>query len=93
MNTTQYYEKTLKILLDDYACGLVTATGLIVEYIRIKFAPGEEIILEPKQVIAELGISKSQFYRGITKIKKFQKLTVVSRSYMKFDLEARGGES
>jgi len=91
MNNTQYYQKTLKILLDDYACGLVTATGLIVEYIRIKFAPGEEIILEPKQVIAELGISKSQFYRAITKIKKSQKLTVVSRSYMKFELEQRGG--
>ncbi len=66
--TAQYYQKTLKILLDDYRSGLVTIPGLIVEYIRIKFAPGWRVSLSPKKVCSELGIKLGSFYRAIAQI-------------------------
>ncbi len=75
MSTAQYYQKTLKILLDDYRSGLVTITGLIVEYIRIKFAPGWRVSLSPKKVCEELGIKLGSFYRAIALIVKKKLIT------------------
>ena len=73
--TAQYYQKTLKILLDDYRSGLVTIPGLIVEYIRIKFAPGWRVSLSPKKVCSELGIKLGSFYRAIALIVKKKLIT------------------
>ncbi len=73
--TAQYYQKTLKILLDDYRSGLVTIPGLIVEYIRIKFAPGWRVSLSPKKVCSELGIKLGSFYRAIAHIVKKKLIT------------------
>ena len=75
MSTAQYYQKTLKILLDDYRSGLVTIPGLIVEYIRIKFAPGSRVNLSPNKVCAELGIKLGSFYRASAQIIKKKLIT------------------
>ena len=75
MNTTQYYPRTLKILLADYAAGIMTIPGLIVDYIRIKFAPGWRVSLSPKKVCEELGIKLGSFYRAIALIVKKKLIT------------------
>ncbi len=75
MTTAQYYPRTLKILLADYKSGLVTIPGLIVDYIRIKFAPGWKVSLSPKKVCEELGIKLGSFYRAIAQIIKKKLIT------------------
>ena len=70
MSRTQYYQITLEELIVQYKKGFLNTTGLLFNYIKIKFAPGWKILLDPKKVIAELGISIHQFYRAIAKIKK-----------------------
>ena len=72
--TTQYYQITLEELITQYKKGFLTTTGLLFNYIKIKFPTGKGIELEPKQVCAELGISRSQFYKSIAKLKKSEGL-------------------
>ena len=75
MSKAQYYPRTLKILLADYKSGLITISGLIVDYIRIKFAPGWRVNLSPKKVCEELGIKLGSFYRAIALIVKKKLIT------------------
>ena len=82
MNNTQHYQMTLEELMFQYEKGFLTTTGLLFNYIRIKFPTGQGIELEPKQVCAELGISRSQFYKSIAKLKKSEGLKAERTYYI-----------
>ncbi len=82
MSTSQYYQITLEELIFQYKKGFLTTTGLLFNYIKIKFPTGKGIELEPKQVCEELGISRSQFYKSIAKLKKSEGLKAERTHYI-----------
>ena len=82
MTTTQYYQITLEELIFQYKKGYLNATGLLFNYIKIKFPTGKRIELEPEQVCEELGISRSQFYKSIAKLKKSEGLKAERTHYI-----------
>ncbi len=66
---TQFYQITLEKAIADYQLGKLTTFGLVDYYIKIKFAPGWKISIDPRQAIRELGITIHQFRRAIAKIR------------------------
>lgn len=67
---TQFYQITLEKAIADYKLGKLTTFGLVDYYIKIKFAPGWKISIDPRQAIQELGITIHQFRRAIAKIRE-----------------------
>ena len=67
---TQFYQITLDRAISDYRLGKITTFGLVDYYIKIKFAPGWKISIDPKKAIEELGITIHQFRRAIAKIRE-----------------------
>lgn len=67
---TQFYQITLEKAIADYQLGKLTTFGLVDYYIKIKFAPGWKISIDPRKAIKELGITIHQFRRAIAKIKE-----------------------
>ena len=67
---TQFYQITLEQAIADYELGKLTTFGLVDYYIKIKFAPGWKISIDPRKAIKELGITIHQFRRAISKIRE-----------------------
>ncbi len=67
---TQFYQITLEQAIADYQLGKLTTFGLVDYYIKIKFAPGWKISIDPRKAIQELGITIHQFRRAIAKIRE-----------------------
>ena len=67
---TQFYQITLEQAIADYKLGKLTTFGLVDYYIKIKFAPGWKISIDPRKAIKELGITIHQFRRAISKIRE-----------------------
>ena len=67
---TQFYQITLEQAIADYQLGKLTTFGLVDYYIKIKFAPGWKISIDPRKAIKELGITIHQFRRAISKIRE-----------------------
>lgn len=67
---TQFYQITLEKAIADYKLGKLTTFGLVDYYIRIKFAPGWKISIDPRKAIKELGITIHQFRRALAKIRE-----------------------
>ena len=67
---SQFYQLRLDEAIADYKAGLITATGLLKYYIRIRFAPGWQIILNPIEVCKLLGLAKPTFYKAIAKLRQ-----------------------
>ena len=67
---TQFYQITLDRAISDYRLGKLTTFGLVDYYIKIKFAPGWKISIDPKKAIEELRITIHQFRRAIAKIRE-----------------------
>jgi len=66
---TQFYKLTLEAAIAHYQQGDLTAKGLIHIYLLIKCKPGWKIKLEHKKICKELGIQKTAFYNGISRLK------------------------
>ncbi len=67
---TQFYQITLEKAIADYKLGKLTTFGLVDYYIKIKFAPGWKISIDPRKAIKELGITIHQFRRAIAKLRE-----------------------
>ena len=73
---TQFYQITLEKAIADYKLGKLTTFGLVDYYIKIKFAPGWKISIDPRKAIEELGITIHQFRRAIAKIRETISITL-----------------
>lgn len=73
---TQFYQITLEQAIADYQLGKLTTFGLVDYYIKIKFAPGWKICIDPRKAIKELGITIHQFRRAIAKIRETIPITL-----------------
>jgi hypothetical protein len=67
---TQFYRLTLDRAIADYQDGLITATGLLRYYLKIRYAPGWKIRLNPEEICSLLGFTKATFYKALAKLKK-----------------------
>ena len=67
---TQFYKLTLDRAIADYRDGLITATGLLRYYLKIRYAPGWKINLNPTEICSLLGFTKATFYKALAKLKK-----------------------
>lgn len=67
---TQFYRLTLDRAIVDYQDGLITATGLLRYYLKIRYAPGWKIRLNPEEICSLLGFTKATFYKALAKLKK-----------------------
>ncbi len=65
---TQFYKLTLKDALSLYKHGLISTSGLLYFFLRIRLAPGWKMTLHQREISEKLGISKPQFYRAIHKL-------------------------
>ncbi len=68
--STQFYKLTLDRAIADYRDGLITATGLLRYYLKIRYAPGWKIRLNPPEICSLLGFTKATFYKALAKLKK-----------------------
>lgn len=68
--STQFYKLTLDRAIADYRDGLITATGLLRYYLKIRYAPGWKIKLNPEEICSLLGFTKATFYKALAKLKK-----------------------
>ena len=68
--STQFYKLTLDRAIADYRDGLITATGLLRYYLKIRYAPGWKIKLNPPERCSLLGFTKATFYKALAKLKK-----------------------
>ncbi len=68
--STQFYKLTLDRAIADYRDGLITATGLLRYYLKIRYAPGWKIRLNPQEICSLLGFTKATFYKALAKLKK-----------------------
>jgi hypothetical protein len=68
--STQFYRLTLDRAIADYQDGLITATGLLRYYLKIRYAPGWKIRLNPEEICSLLGFTKATFYKALAKLKK-----------------------
>lgn len=66
----QYYRMTLKDVIADYQLGLISATALLYYFLKIRLKAGWKVTLHQREICAKLGISKSQFYQGICRLKQ-----------------------
>ncbi len=68
--STQFYKLTLDRAIADYRDGLITATGLLRYYLKIRYAPGWKIRLNPQEICSLLGFTKATFYKALAKLKQ-----------------------
>ncbi len=73
---TQFYKLTLDRAIADYQDGLITATGLLRYYLKIRYAPGWKIRLNPQEICSKLGFTKATFYKALAKLKKLGQASV-----------------
>ncbi|MDJ0581671.1 hypothetical protein [Crocosphaera sp.] len=66
----QHYRMTLEDVLDQYQCGLISATALLYYYLKIRLKPGWKVTLHQSEISQQLGISKASFYKGISRLKE-----------------------
>ena len=66
--TQQYYRLTLEKAIAHYADGLITASGLLYFYLKIRLAPGWKCTLHQREITEKLGISRAAFYKAIAKL-------------------------
>ncbi len=66
--TQQYYRLKLTEAIALYKHGLLSTSGLLYFFLRIRLAPGWKMTLHQREISEKLGISKSQFYRAINKL-------------------------
>ncbi|MDJ0902504.1 MAG: hypothetical protein QNJ55_27235 [Xenococcus sp. MO_188.B8] len=85
---TQFYQITLEKAISDYKLGKLTTFGLVDYYIRIKFAPGWKIAIDPRQAIKELGITIHQFRRAIAKIRETISITLKTTTQLVGEMPA-----
>jgi uncharacterized coiled-coil protein SlyX len=65
----QFYKMTLLEAISHYQQGDLTVKGLLHIYLKIKIGPGWQLRKSQKEICEELGISKSGFYTGLSKLK------------------------
>ncbi len=85
---TQFYQITLQSAIADYQLGKLTTFGLVDYYIRIKFAPGWKISIDPRKAIQELGITIHQFRRAIAKIRETVFITLKTTTQLVGEMPA-----
>ena len=85
---TQFYQITLAQAIADYKLGKLTTFGLVDYYIRIKFAPGWKISIDPRKAIQELGITIHQFRRAIAKIRETVFITLKTTTQLVGEMPA-----
>jgi|GEM_PF-5571630 len=90
---TQFYQITLESAIADYRLGKLTTFGLVDYYIKIKFAPGWKISIDPKKAIKELGITIHQFRRAISKIKETIAITLKTAFQIVGEMPAENGST
>ena len=73
---TQFYKLTLDRAIADYRDGLITATGLLRYYLKIRYAPGWKIRLNPQEICSLLGFTKATFYKALGKLKKLGQASI-----------------
>ena len=73
---TQFYKLTLDRAIADYRDGLITATGLLRYYLKIRYAPGWKIRLNPSEICSLLGFTKATFYKALAKLKKLGRASI-----------------
>ena len=73
---TQFYKLTLDRAIADYRDGLITATGLLRYYLKIRYAPGWKIKLNPPEICSTLGFTKATFYKALAKLKKLGQASI-----------------
>ena len=66
---TQFYKLTLEEAIALYQRGIISTSGLLYFFLRIRLAPGWKMTLHQRAISKKLGISKSRFYRAIHKLK------------------------
>lgn len=66
---TGIYRITLAQAIAHYQQGDITAKGLLYFYFKIRIAPGRKLEESPKEICKKLGIQKSTFYSGISRLK------------------------
>lgn len=74
--STQFYKLTLDRAIADYRDGLITATGLLRYYLKIRYAPGWKIRLNPQEICSLLGFTKATFYKALAKLKKLGRASI-----------------
>ena len=67
--SNQFYKMTLAEAISHYQQGDLTVKGLLHIYLKIKIGPGWQLKKSQKEICEELGISKSGFYTGLSKLK------------------------
>jgi hypothetical protein len=67
--SNQFYKMTLSEAISHYQQGDLTVKGLLHVYLKIKIGPGWQLRKSQKEICEELGISKSGFYTGLSKLK------------------------
>ena len=67
--SNQFYKMTLAEAIGHYQQGDLTVKGLLHIYLKIKIGPGWQLKKSQKEICEELGISKSGFYTGLSKLK------------------------
>ena len=73
---TQFYKLTLDRAIADYRDGLITATGLLRYYLKIRYAPGWKIRLNSLEVCSLLGFTRATFYKALAKLKKLGQASI-----------------
>ncbi|MGK7916439.1 MAG: hypothetical protein AB4038_13000, partial [Prochloraceae cyanobacterium] len=73
---TQFYKLTLERAIADYRDGLITATGLLRYYLKIRYAKGWKINLNPTEICSLLGFTKATFYKALAKLKKLGRVEI-----------------
>ncbi len=65
---TQFYKLKLEEVISLHQQGLLSTSGLLYFFLRIRLAPGWKMTLHQREISEKLGLSKSQFYRAIHKL-------------------------
>ncbi|MDJ0717191.1 MAG: hypothetical protein QNJ54_23735 [Prochloraceae cyanobacterium] len=66
--TQQHYRLTLSEAIAHYNDGLITASGLLYFYLKIRLAPRWKCTLHQREISSKLGISRTAFYKAIAKL-------------------------
>lgn len=90
---TQFYQITLERAIADYRLGKITTFGLVDYYLKIKFAPGWKISIDPRKAIEELGITIHQFRRAISKIKETIAINLKTTLQLVGEMPAENGNT
>jgi DNA-binding MarR family transcriptional regulator len=68
MISQQFYPIKLEDARGLYERGLLSTSGFLYLFLKIRLAPGWKITLQQREISQQLGISRSQFYRAIHKL-------------------------